>query len=103
MGTEQILLESFLKLISRFKTEDLHKAINENVDLSILAQQHAGDILRIARIFAKIMGVNPDDLSSANVLINLQDKRPDLYREIVLNPKGRPWLEWNLGKFRRML
>jgi hypothetical protein len=103
MGTDQIILDSFLKIIGRFGIAELRQAINDNVDLSILAQQYAGGLLNMARMFAKIMQVDKSQLNSPNVLILLQEKRPDLYRELVTHPRGRQWLEWNLDKFRKMI
>jgi hypothetical protein len=94
----------FLNLIQKYRVEDLRKAINEDVDLAALTCQYAGQLVKVGRVYAKLFGSSEkDDLTAENLIFYMRTKRPDLYNELTLNPKGRPWLKKNIEGFKKVL
>lgn len=93
-----------LKFLGKWKPEDLRYAIENDVRLAPLLEEHSGDfIVRIIKSAAGHSSGLSQFLSPENVLQWLGERRPDLYAEAVQTDAGVRWIVSNFSEIRGFL
>jgi len=91
----------FLKTIEPFDKEDLEEAVEENISLLEQASEHRPGLLQTGRELARAFQGCGKYLTPQNVLIYLEEKRPDFYQKIEDNPKIMRWFRRQVSDFKR--
>lgn len=94
--------ELFFQIISKYKPEDIRKAINENINLCALFTQYMSDLIPIIKPFAFMYRKEAEKINSVDFLNFIESKRIDLHAELIATPRGIEWLNWQISEFKRL-
>lgn len=95
---------AILKFLKKWKPEDLRYAIEHDIRLAALLEEHSSDfIVKIIRSAAGHSSGLSRFLSPENVLQWLGERRPDLYAEAVQTDAGVRWIVSNFSEIRQFL
>ena len=98
---EKVIEKLFLDIIKDFTPSDLQWATDNDASLLLLTQENSPKLLRTASAMARGFKGQGHLLNSTNLMSWLQEKRPEIYLAINLNPKKRAWMSKQVEEFQK--
>ena len=91
-----------LALLGGWKKNHLEIAVSDDVSLANLILEHKRDIIRMAKPLSFLYSNQKDDLNTKNVLIWIEQNRPDLY-PVFESKEARVWLGKQVREIKELL
>lgn len=92
-----------LSLLTGWKKDHLKFAVSEDISLAKLLIENKRDIVKIGKIFSGFYSNQRDELNTKNVLIWIQENRPDLFTVFDESKEAKLWLAKQVKEIKELL